>query len=75
MPTQKTVDNPNKPQSRKALIIAVSDYGKESDLSPLLACMNDGTSMYNLLKNQYTIPKKWKLVGRVNGQQIREAIF
>jgi uncharacterized protein YjbI with pentapeptide repeats len=61
---------------RKALIIAVSDYDKRSSLRPLPFCKKDGEGIHSVLKKQgYKIPNEWKLIGRVEGKTIKDAIF
>lgn len=71
-----TDDDPEKKvRKRKALIIAVSDYDPPSELNPLPFCRNDGEAVYEALKSKYDIPEKWKLVGKVEGGKMKEAIF
>lgn len=66
------VDNRAK---RKALIIAVSEYDKQSGLRQLPFCKNDGEAMYNVLQSQYDIPEKWVMVGRAEGEKIKNKIY
>jgi hypothetical protein len=42
--------NSNNNGSKKALVIAVSDYDNASDLKSIEFCKNDGQEMYNILK-------------------------
>lgn len=60
---------------RKALIIAVSEYDKQSKLGQLSFCKKDGEAVYKVLKHQYEIPDKWRLIGNVEGQIIKDAIY
>lgn len=60
---------------KKALIISVSDYQDES-LENLKSCKNDGDEMFKVLtKLGYEIPSERKLVGKVNSQNMKEAII
>jgi hypothetical protein len=39
-------------------------------------CKNDGKSVSNILEEQkYVLPEKWKLIGKVEGNAMRDAIF
>jgi hypothetical protein len=61
--------------TRKALIISVSNYSN-SDLQALDFCKNDGEEMYELLKSLgYEILDNHKLVGQVEFDTMREAIY
>lgn len=61
---------------RKALIIAISNYDKQSRLRQLPFCMNDGEAIYEVLKNQkYDIPENRRLIGRVGGDAVRKTIL
>ncbi len=58
--------------SRKALIIAISDYDK---LQPLNFCRKDGEEMYKVLKSLgYEILPRHKLIGRVKWEEMRPAM-
>jgi len=60
---------------KKALIISVSDYQDET-LENLESCKNDGEEMFKVLTNLgYEIPSERKLVGKVNYQDMKEAII
>lgn len=72
---QDSRDSFNANRRRKALIISVSDYDKSSSLRPLGFCKNDGEAIYGVLKSQYEIPKKWRLIGRAEGDKIKTAIY
>jgi hypothetical protein len=59
--------------SKKAIIIAVSDY---EILQPLDFCKSDGNEMYAILKSlNYEIQENHKLVGRVKWQDLRRSII
>jgi Caspase domain/SIR2-like domain len=61
-------------EKRSALIIAVSEYN--NPLQRLSFCKNDGEEMYEVLKSlDYQIPDNNKLVGQVNGNQIKNTIY
>lgn len=61
---------------RKALIIAVSDYDRNSNLKDLPFCENDGIEMKKLLKKlRYKIKNVDGLIGNVDGTLMRESIF
>jgi len=60
---------------KKALIISVSDYQDET-LENLKSCKNDGDEMFKVLTDLgYEIPSERKLVGKVNSQDMKEAII
>jgi tetratricopeptide (TPR) repeat protein len=68
--------NSNNNDSKKALVIAVSDYDNSSGLKPIEFCKNDGKEMYNILKkNGYDIPDSRKLIGYVNSQRLKKTIY
>jgi uncharacterized caspase-like protein len=59
--------------SKKAIVIAVSDYDL---LQPLSFCKNDGNEMANLLKSlNYEIQESHELIGRVKWDDLRCAII
>ena len=59
--------------SKKAIIIGVSDYDL---LQPLSFCKVDGVKMYELLGSiGYEIQEKHKLIGRVEREEMRDAII
>jgi hypothetical protein len=59
---------------KRALVIGISKYN--DPLKPLPFCENDGYEMYELLKSLgYQIPYNKKLLGLVEGDQIRNAIY
>lgn len=61
---------------KKALVIAVSDYDKFSGLKSIEFCKNDGEEMYNVLKkNGYDIPDNRKLIGHVDNESLKNAIY
>lgn len=66
----------NKQQtSKKALVIAVSQYNSSS-LKPIKFCENDGQEMYKILKKLgYEIPDNCKLIGNVESQRLKKAIY
>lgn len=58
---------------RKALIIAVSDYDKLDNLD---FCKNDGEAIHGILLSQdYEILEDSRLIGRVEGNMLREKII
>jgi tetratricopeptide (TPR) repeat protein len=60
-------------ESRKALIVAISDYDK---LQPLNFCRKDGEEMYKILKSvDYEILLSHKLIGRVGWEEMRPAMI
>lgn len=60
---------------RKALIIAISEYNDKL-LAPLEFCKNDGEKMYELLRSlRYEISDNHKLIGYVEFDKIRDAIY
>lgn len=60
--------------NKKALLIAVSDYA-DPELSALPFCKNDGEAVFQILrKQQYAIPDKWKLIGKIKGDRIERAV-
>jgi Caspase domain len=60
---------------RKALIIAISEYNDKL-LDSLEFCKNDGEKMYELLRSlRYEISDNHKLIGYVEFDKIREAIY
>ena len=62
--------------SKKALIIAVSDYDKSSGLKSIEFCKNDGEEMFNaLIGLGYGIPENRKLVGYVDSPRLKNAIY
>jgi hypothetical protein len=62
--------------TKKALIIAVSDYAGSSKLKSIEFCKNDGREMYKVLKkNEYEIPKDRKLIGYVTSDSLRNTIY
>ncbi|MDR4511920.1 MAG: tetratricopeptide repeat protein [Nitrososphaeraceae archaeon] len=66
----------NSNSSKRALIIAVSDYDTSSGLKSIGFCKNDGNKMYEILKkNGYDIPDNRKLIGHVDSQKLREIIY
>src|SRR4051812_14502016 len=61
--------------NKKALIIGISDY-THVDLQMLEFCKNDGQEIYNVLKNLgYEITGDSPLLGKLDGEKIREKIF
>ena len=61
---------------RKALVIAVSEMIRASNLKSLEFCKNDGLEMYDVLKRLgYDIPDNRKLIGSVNSQLLKNAIY
>lgn len=59
---------------KKALIIAVSEYEKESKLKPLPFCKNDGETLHEVLNAQdYDITAERRLVGRVEGSSMKKS--
>jgi hypothetical protein len=71
-------DNQNSPSEngeKKALIIGVSEYN-DNDIQPLEFCRNDGEKMHETLKSiAYQIPDNCKLLGHVEFDKMREAIY
>jgi tetratricopeptide (TPR) repeat protein len=66
----------NSNDNKKALIIAVSDYDNSSNLKSIHFCKNDGTEIYTILKkNGYDIPDHRKLIGYVDYQSLKNAIY
>ena len=60
---------------KKALIIGVSDYN-DNDIQSLEFCKNDGEKMHETLKSiAYQIPDNYKLIGHVEFDKMREAIY
>lgn len=58
---------------KKALIVSISDY---DTLDNLDFCKNDGEMMFETLSNLgYEIPNNRKIVGRINGANLRESII
>jgi tetratricopeptide (TPR) repeat protein len=69
-------DYANNNNSKKALVIAVSDYGDSSGLKSISFCKNDGNEIYNVLnKNGYDIPYNRKLIGYVDSQKLKNTIY
>jgi hypothetical protein len=69
-------DHANIIDSKKALVIAVSDYDNSSGLKSIEFCENDGKEMYDILKkNGYDIPDNRKLIGYVDYQTLKNAIY
>ena len=63
-------------ETRKALIISVSNYHDTSNLQALDFCKNDGEEMYELLHSLgYEIADNHKLVGQVKFDTMRDAIY
>jgi uncharacterized protein YjbI with pentapeptide repeats len=63
-------------KNKKALLIAISDYENLSQERQLPFCKNDGDIMYDILSKQgYEILPENKLIGRVNGQQIKNSMI
>lgn len=61
-------------EKKKAMVIAVSEY--ENGLHPLDFCENDGKSMRGMLASRgYEIDERYVLIGKVDGVQMRDAIF
>jgi tetratricopeptide (TPR) repeat protein len=71
---KKQRDNNNKNKNiKKALVIAVSDYNY---LESIEFCKNDGQEMYIVLKkNGYDIPDNCRLIGYVDSQRLKNAIY
>ena len=62
--------------SKRALVVAVSDYENFSKLKRLEFCKKDGEEMYSALKNLgYNIPENRRLIGYVNSSNLREEII
>jgi len=60
---------------KKALVISVSNYD-DKNMHKLDFCENDGKKMYEILKqNNFDIPENRKLIGRVNWDQMHDAII
>jgi hypothetical protein len=60
---------------KKALIIGVSEYN-DNDIQSLEFCKNDGEKMHETLKSiAYQIPDNYKLIGHVEFDKMREAIY
>ena len=61
---------------KKALVIAVSDYNVNSDLSNLPFCKNDGNEILKILKDLgYEIKNRDGLLGYVDGTNMQNAIY
>jgi hypothetical protein len=61
--------------NKKALVIAVSQYNSSS-LKPIKFCENDGQEMYKVLKKVgYEIPDNCILIGNVESQRLKKAIY
>jgi uncharacterized caspase-like protein len=61
---------------RRALIIAVSDYDNLPKSQQLPFCKNDGDAVYEtLIRQGYEIPEGFKLIGKVEGSKIRQALI
>ena len=59
--------------TKRALIIAISDYDK---LKPLDFCKEDGEAMYSLLNSiGYEIAEHHKLIGRVEYSELHDAVI
>jgi hypothetical protein len=66
---------PSEPR-KKALVIAVSEYDKNSSLKTLPFCKKDGDEMLALLKDLgYQIKNTDGLVGRVDGRLMQDCIY
>jgi uncharacterized protein YjbI with pentapeptide repeats len=75
LPHQINNSNHSK-NNKKALVIAVSDYDNSSNFKSLEFGNNNGQEMYNILKKiGYDIPDNRKLIGYVDSQSLREAIY
>jgi caspase domain-containing protein len=62
--------------SKKALIIAISDYDNLPQSNQLSFCKNDCEALYeSLLEQEYEIPDDFKLVGKIEGSRIKKAII
>jgi tetratricopeptide (TPR) repeat protein len=69
-------DYANSNDSKKALVIAISDYDNPSGLKSIEFCKNDGKEMYDILKkNGYDIPDNHKLIGNVDSQRLKKVIY
>jgi tetratricopeptide (TPR) repeat protein len=69
-------EHANSNDSKKALVIAVSEYDNSSGLKSIEFCKNDGKEMYDILKkNGYDIPDSRKLIGYVDSQRLKETIY
>lgn len=70
------IKEPYDNQNKKALVIAVSDYDDSSGLRSIEFCKNDGQEMYNTLKKLgYDIPDSRKLIGFVDSESLKNAIY
>ena len=68
-------NNQNK-KNKKALVIAVSDFDTSSGLKSMEFVKNDGQEIYDILKkNGYSIPDNRKLIGYVDSQRLKNAIY
>ncbi len=58
---------------KKALVVGISDY---TNLQKLDFCKNDGKEVYDVLTSLgYEISDKNKLVGKVKGEKVKDAIY
>jgi Caspase domain len=65
----------NEQGQKRALIIGVSEYN-DNDIQSLEFCRNDGEKIYETLKSiSYKIPDNYKLVGHVQFETMRNAIY
>jgi len=65
----------NEQGEKRALIIGVSEYN-DNDIQSLEFCRNDGEKIYETLKSiSYKIPDNYKLVGHVQFETMRNAIY
>jgi hypothetical protein len=68
------IQNSSLPEKRRVLITAVREYEEPYERLPF--CKKDGEAIYKVLKShRYQILDNSKLVGRVKGNQIKEAIY
>ncbi len=62
-------------EKKKAMVVAVSKYDNEQ-VQDLPFCENDGESMHSTLKSLgYEIAEKNVLIGKINGIQMKDAIY
>ena len=68
------MQNESLAERRRAMIIGLSEYDKPLESLPF--CKKDGEELYEVLKSLgYQIADNNKLIGRVKGNQIRDAIY
>jgi hypothetical protein len=61
--------------NKKALVIAVSEYDSPN-LKAIKFCENDGQEMFKVLRKVgFEIPDNCKLIGKVESQKLRKAIY